>query len=196
MDQAGSLGVGGRERLAQPEQRKGALAAEQRRAEQARPRLRYEAEIDEGRVKARARRRQRQVAMEIDGRADADRDAVDAGDDRFLRRRQRHQEVVDLGAVLAAGRHRHEVGEVVAGRERPRHAEDQVDAHGLVGVAFRQRLRHRRIHRPGDGVLLVRPVHADRLHRAVAGDLDMLAHRFPLTAPAPQRPCRGCPRPR
>ena len=60
--------------------------------------------------------------MQIDRRADADGDAVDAGDDRLLRGGQREQKIPDFRAALAAHGDGHEVGEVVARRERARHA--------------------------------------------------------------------------
>ena len=50
VDQPGRLGALGRKALAEAEQREGALAAEDLRREQAGPRLRHQAEIDEGRA--------------------------------------------------------------------------------------------------------------------------------------------------
>ena len=47
-----------------------------------------------------------------------------------------------------------------------------MDADRRIGVAVGERLRHRRIHGAGERVLLVRPVHADHLHRAAPFDDD------------------------
>ena len=99
--------------------------------------------------------------MQVERGADADRDAVDAGDDRLADIGQRQQEIPDLAAALAARGDRHEVGEVVAGRERARHAEEDMDADRGIGVARRSApppssAYIARVMR----VLLVRTVHA------------------------------------
>ena len=88
VDQPGGLCAFGGKAFAQAKQGKGLLAAEDGGREQAGAGFRHQAEIDEGRAEHGARRGEGQVAMQVERRADADRDAVDAGDDRLLRRRR------------------------------------------------------------------------------------------------------------
>ena len=114
--------------------------------------------------------------MQVERGADADRDAVDAGDDRLFHPGQRHQEIPDLGAAVAAGGDDHEIGEVVAGREGAGHAEEDMDADRRIGVALGKGRRHFRVHGARQGVLLVRTVHADDLDGALALDEDMVCH--------------------
>ena len=56
---------------------------------------------------------------------------------------QREQEIRRPPAALAADRDGHEVGEVVAGRKRAGHAEEDMDADRRIGVAVGKRRRHR-----------------------------------------------------
>ena len=114
--------------------------------------------------------------MEVERRADADRNAVDAGDHRLFRFGQRHQEIPDFVAALAAGGDDQEIGEIVAGGEGAWHAEEDMDADRRIGVTFGQRLGHCRVHGARQGVLLVRTVHADDLDGALALDEDMVCH--------------------
>ena len=93
VDQAGRPGAVGRKALPERQQRESLLAADDRRREQARARLRHQAEIDERRAEHGARRGEGQVAMEVDRRADADRDAVDARHHRLFARGEREQEI-------------------------------------------------------------------------------------------------------
>ena len=60
--------------------------ADKVRREQARCGFRHEAQIDEGRAQDGARGGEGQVAMEVERGADADRDAVDAGQNRLAGR--------------------------------------------------------------------------------------------------------------
>ena len=53
--------------------------------------------------------------MQIYRSADANRDAVDAGNERLLQIGQRQQEVPDFGAALAASRNSEEIGQIVPG---------------------------------------------------------------------------------
>ena len=138
--------------------------------------------------------------MQVERRADAHRDAVDARDHRLLRLRQRQQEIPDLAAALAARRHDHEIGKVVARRKRTGDTEEDMDADIGIGVARGERRCHRGVHGAGDGVLLVGAVHADDLNGAIPLDTDMLGHvenSFPLTMPRVRRRRQtGCRRPR
>ena len=63
--------------------------AETQRREERRARLRHEAEIDEGHREPRARTRVDEIAMKAQRRADADRLAVNGGDQWLVERRQR-----------------------------------------------------------------------------------------------------------
>jgi hypothetical protein len=146
------------------------------RREQAGGRLRHQRQVGERRPEQRARRREGHVAMQVDGRADADRQPVDAGDDRLGRRGQRVEERPDVVAVIAAHGDRQEILQVVARRERPRRSEEDMHAHFRVGLAVCERRRHRVIHGAGDGVLLVRPVQPDGLHRIRALDDYVIGH--------------------
>ena len=74
--------------------------------------------------------------MQVERRADADRDAVDAGDHGLFHLGQCHQEIPDLGAAIAAGGDNHEIGKVVAGREGAGNTEEDMDADRRIGVAL------------------------------------------------------------
>ena len=117
--------------------------------------------------------------MQVERRADADRDAVDAGDNRLLRRGERGEEIPDFQSALAAGGNRHEVVEIVACGECSWNAEKDMHADGRIGIAHGECGGHHLIHGAGERVLLVRPVHADHLDRAAALDDDVLRHVCP-----------------
>ena len=176
-DQPGIERLFGGEALAHAEQRKGALMAHDARREQAGGRFRHQRKVGEGRAEQRARRRECHVAMQMDRRADADRQPVDARDDGFRRRRQRDQEFPDIVAMVATHGDREEVLQIVAGGKRAGRAEEDMHAHRVVRLAFPERLCHRVIHGAGYGVLLVRPVQPDHLHRFGALDENMIGHR-------------------
>ena len=55
--------------------------------------------------------------------------------------RERDQEIPDLVAALAADRDSHEIGKVVAGRERAGDAEEDMGADFRIGVALGERRR-------------------------------------------------------
>ena len=69
-------------------------------------------------------------------------------------------------AALAAHGDGHEIGQVVAGGEGARHAEKHVARMAGSASPAASAADIARIHGAGDGVLLVRPVHADGLDRA------------------------------
>ena len=83
----------------------------------------------------------------------------------------------DFQPALAAGRDRHEIVEVVAGRKGARIPRGR-HARGLSGSASpsASACGHRLIHGAGERILLVRAVHADHLDRPAALDDDMLRH--------------------
>ena len=84
IDQAAGLRLLGVERLAHHQQLEGAPMPHQARRQQARSGLRHQPEADERRREARIGRRDHIVAMQQHGGADADRDALDGGDQRPL----------------------------------------------------------------------------------------------------------------
>ncbi len=138
VDQAGFLRTLGGKPLAESQQRKRLLASDDGGHEQAGAGFRHQAEIGEGRVEDRARRGEGQVAMQVERRADADRDAVDAGNHRLGGPGERGKKIPDFFAALAANGHRHEIGKVVARRKGAGHAEEDM----------RRARRHRRRQRP------------------------------------------------
>ena len=163
----GKGGTGGK-------QRKGTLVAHDARCKETGAGLRHERQVDERRAELGSRRGEGQVAMELHRRADADRQPVDARDHRLAGAGKGAQETEHLarqGAVPGVGR---EVLHVVAGRKDTGAPEEHVRADGRVVVALSEGLRHRGIHAAAEGILLLRPVEPDHLHRAVqpAGPLD------------------------
>lgn len=176
VDQSSGFRPLGGKALAESEHREGQLPAGDRRHEQTRARLRDEPKIDERRAKDGSRRGEGKVAMQVERRADTDRDAVDTGNDRLFDADERHQEIPDLGAVIAAGGHGEEIGDIRPGGERARGSQEDVSADRWIGVALRQRRRHPCVHGSRESVFLVRPIEADDLNGALALDENMVCH--------------------
>ena len=88
-DEPEVLGLGRRQRVAQAEEAEGGGIAEPLRRQDAGRRIGHQAEIDEGNAESALAGRDHHVAMEQYGAADADRVAVDAGEDRLGEGRQR-----------------------------------------------------------------------------------------------------------
>jgi hypothetical protein len=112
--------------------------------------------------------------MQVERRADADRDPVDTGDHWLLGGRQPDQKGDQLLSQRAALRIAEEIADVIAGRECAGHTEEDVHANRGIGLAGVQRFDHGGVHGASERVLLVRPVHADELGRAAALDGDVL----------------------
>ena len=104
----------GGEPVAGRQHREGALVPQHCRGEQAGRRFGHEAEIHERRAEHGAPRGIGQVAVQVERRADADRDPVHPGQDGLARAGERLQEIPDLAPFLPAGRNAQEVGKVVA----------------------------------------------------------------------------------
>jgi hypothetical protein len=107
--------------------------------------------------------------MQQHGGADADSKPVDGGDQRLAVARQRLEEV-DGDRLEPAFGGLEEIRNIAAGGKRPRRTgkDDAADRGGFAGLI--ERAGHRRIHRLGQRVLLLRPVHPDGADRTVVGD--------------------------
>ena len=127
---------------------------------------------EEGRVGGEA-----DVARAGEREPRAGADAVDCGDDGLLERADR--EDVD---VVGRAQHRRDVTclaerpEVLAGREAAAGSGDHDRAHGGIARLL-ERCAQLLVHGARERVELVRPVQRDRLHAAVATNLD-LRHRY------------------
>ena len=101
--------------MTERQQGKCLLVSHQRWCQQAGSCFRHKAEIDERRAEQGARRCKCQVAMQVDGRADADGKAIDTGNDRLFCAGKSTQKIQNVVAEIAAHRSRHEILHVVAG---------------------------------------------------------------------------------
>ena len=93
--------------------------------------------------------------MQEQRRADADRRAVDPGDDGLGHGRQCAHEAHDLGGEpVRAARGRQEIGDVVAGGEDAARAEDGVRGNARIAIARIECVEHGGVHRAGQRVAL------------------------------------------
>src|SRR5438105_11683811 len=118
--------------------------------------------------------------MEQHGGADADRDAVDRGNDRLDVMGEGIKKLD--GGVGAGGRVGvgsavfEEVVEIVAGGEDARAAGDDEAVDGRVVLRGVNRIAHGAIHVLGDGVLFFRPPERNHPRRALIGDYQVSGH--------------------
>src|SRR6202790_1575165 len=125
------------------------------------------------------------IAMEQHGGADADRDAVDRGDDRLDVVRERIEKFRRVGCARRIG-----VGggvpqkflNVVAGGKHARAAGDDEAADLWIVLRGVDRVAHGAIHFLGDRVLLFGPPQLDHPRRGFVGDYQVPGHGAVLEA--------------
>jgi hypothetical protein len=152
-----------------------ARLAHQLRQQQAGGEFRHQAQADEGHGQPGLVTDVGEVAVQQHRRADADGRAGDGGDHRLVALDQRAHELEHrrvLAVAAAAGRARHEVLDVVAGREDARLPGDQHRPHRAVGLGGVERVGHRLVHGDGQRVLLLRPRDLDGGDAVERGGLD------------------------
>ena len=160
-------------------------------------RIRHQAEIDKRHPERALARGDHHVAMEQDGAADADGIAIDAGKDRFGKRRQRAEHVGDGGDQLLMLGGVEEFGEVATEAEAAGEAAQHHDAYIVVDGRF--------VEGPGQACIGPPVQHRPAVIRRHSDDQRMIAQFglrmdgslavSDLTTPASCRACRDIPWP-
>lgn len=120
--------------------------------------------------------------MKVDGRADADRNAVGSRQQRLVEDRDLVEEGLDIAGLVLAFRHGQEVGNVVAGGKTAGDTEQDHGPDGVVVIGAGECHGHGAIHVARDRILLRRPVHADDENAGMglkAFERDVLSHGCP-----------------
>jgi hypothetical protein len=167
------------DRLAEGENLERPLMADDRRQQHRRRRLGRQRQIDEGGRKQGVLGHHHHVAMQQQGQADTDRPAPDSGHRRLVEIGQGPQEM-EYGRVdhlpPALRSDGDEVGDIVAGGEAVALTPEHQHPNGVVRPRAPRRLGQRRIHRLGDGVLLLRPRQGDGQDAACQLGLNLVGH--------------------
>src|SRR5712671_5970521 len=135
--------------------------------------------MDERRRERRRRRGENVIAVEQHGGADADRDAIDRGDDRLDVVRERIEKLRGVGSagrVAVGGAVLQEVLEIVTSGKYTRAAGDDDAADRRIVLRGIDRLAHGAIHFLRDRVLLFRPPQLDHAGCVFVGDYQMSGH--------------------